>query len=475
MYRVRSILTILALCVCAAFAGCRASGNPFGSSGQSGNSSMVLAMTDTPPSNASILSAEVTLTGATLTPGNVSLLPAPAQVELTRLQTDVAYLATATNIPAGNYTGLTLTFSNPLLTIENDTTSVIGNCAVSAICNMAPTSVANLSTSVTLQPISLAANSAAGLLVDVNLENLLSATLGADFKNGVTASSFTPAGSDAPLVGAEDVVGQVGSVSGSNSTFTLSNAMGSYSLAVDGSTTFFQFPTSACATPCFSCLAANQVVSVDISIRADGTPVARNIVFEDADRSDTEVEGVITGTNVGSQQFSIVTLGESGAVTGLLIGDTATVHYTAAPQTPFDVDFVHADNAAVSTSGYLFAAPTDLSVGQEVSIRRNASSSGNSITADRVRLRSSRITANVQSLGAPNIYLGAGTIPSIFSAHGVTELQAQTVPSTIYYELGGSISSSNITLGNLVSVRGPLFNASGSSTRPMVVTKVVLK
>ena len=475
MIRFRSILTISVLSVCALFVGCRVTGNQFTSGGTSGgNSSMVLAMTDTPPTTVSILSAEVTLTGATLTPGNVSLLSGPAQVELTRLQTDIAYLATATNIPAGNYTGLTLTFSNPMLTIENDTTGAIGTCAVSAICSMAPTAVANLSTTVSLQPVSLAANSAAGLLVDVNLDNLLSATLGADFKNGVTVSSFTPGGADIPLAGAEDVVGQVGSVTASSSTFTLSNAAASYSLAVDGSSTFFQFPTSACTTAGLSCLHANQILSVDIGIRADGTPVARNILFEDTDNSDAEVEGVITGTNVGAQQFSIVTLGESAAVTGLQIGGAATVHYTAAPQTPFDVDFVHADNlpVSISTMGYLFAAPADLSVGQQVSIRRNSSSSGTSITADRVRLRSSRITANVQNLGSPYIFLA--TIPSIFSAHGVTQLQAQTVISTIYYEVGGSINSSNITLGNLVSVRGPLFNT-GGSTRPLVVTKVVLK
>jgi len=45
--------------------------------------------------------------------------------------------------------------------------------------------------------------SGAGLLADVNLNNLLSATLGADFKNGVTVSEFTPASSGAPPVGAE--------------------------------------------------------------------------------------------------------------------------------------------------------------------------------------------------------------------------------------------------------------------------------
>src|SRR6266700_7716680 len=116
MLRFRSILTIFVLCLCGAFAGCRATGNPFGSGNQSGNSTVVLAATDTPPSLVSVLSAEVTLTGAALTPGNVSIFSGSTTIELTRLQTDIAYLATAANIPAGNYTAMTLTFANPSLT-----------------------------------------------------------------------------------------------------------------------------------------------------------------------------------------------------------------------------------------------------------------------------------------------------------------------------------------------------------------------
>src|SRR6266478_4157442 len=120
----RSIWAISLLIFCAALAGCGGS-NQFGSqTGNNGNSSVVLAMTDTPPSNVSILSAEVTLTGATLSPGNVSLLAAPTTLELTRLQTDVAYLS-KTSVKAGSYTSLALTFANPSLTIENDTGSAI--------------------------------------------------------------------------------------------------------------------------------------------------------------------------------------------------------------------------------------------------------------------------------------------------------------------------------------------------------------
>ena len=70
-----------------------------------------------------------------------------------------------------------------------------------------------------------------------------------------------------------------------------------------------------------------------------------------------------------------------------------------------------------------------------------------------------------------------GALPSLFFGHGgVTLIQAQTsiTPPTIYFEVGGSINSSTNLLGELVSVRGPLFNTGGTN-RTLVATKVVLK
>jgi hypothetical protein len=434
-------------------------------------------MTDSPPSLVSVLSAQVTLTGATLAPGNVSLLSAPKTVELTRLQTDVAYLATAGNIPAGNYTAITLTFANPSLTIENDMATAIAGCAVGAVCKIAPTSTANLSTSVPLTSFSISSNSTTGLLIDVNLENMLNTALGEDFSAGTSVTPFTPAGVLAPPVGAEDVVGQVGSVSASNNTFTLTNATASYTLKVDNTSTFFQVPTNVCATSGFSCLQNNQIASVDIGIQSDGSILARNIVFEDADSSDAEIEGMITSTaNIGSQQFSIVIQTMSAAVSGLSIGQPIPVQYsTASPLTTFDLDLLHADNLQVSTSGFLFSAPADLLVGQQVSVRRNSSSTGSLIKADRVRLRSTRLSGTVQ-IGPPNIFLSPGSLIPFFTGHGITTgITAQTSlsPPTIYFEIGQTINSSNIAINNPVSVRGPLFNVGGGRT--LLATKVVEK
>lgn len=477
MFRSRTVRVICGVILCASLVGCGGGSSQLGGQTQNtGNSSVVLAITDTPPTEVTILSAEITLTGATLAPGNVSLFSGSTTVELARLQTDVAYLATVANIPAGNYTSVTLTFANPSLTFENDTAATLAGCAVGAICKIVPTST-SMSATVPLQSFTIASSATTGLLVDVDTETLLSATLGADFSAGTTVTSFTPAGTGAPPVGAEDVVGQVGNVSASSSTFTLTNATGSYTLKANSSSTFFQFPPGTnCATPVFSCLQNNQIVSVDIAIDSSGSIVARNIVFEDADSSDAEVEGEITSTNAASQQFSIVMHTVSAAGTGLTIGQTETVQYSNSPQTPFDIDFLHIDNQQESTVSFAssFTGPADLVPGQEVSIRRN-SASGSTLIADRVRLRSSRVTATVQSVGAPNITLA--DLPSLFSGHGgVTQIQAQTsiTPPTIYFEIGGSVSASTDITHDTVSVRGPLFN-SGGTNRTLLATKVFVK
>jgi hypothetical protein len=475
--------TIVLLVSCATLASCGGRVTSIGGTPPPDTGPLVLAMTDTPPTTVSILSAEVTLTGATLSPGNVSLLTTPTTLELTRLQTDVAYLS-KTSVKAGSYTSLALTFANPSLTIENDTTSAIVSggttCNVGAICTIAPTSTANLSTTITPLTLTISAGMGAGLLLDVNLENLLSSTLGADFKAGTSVSEFTPAGSGSPLVGAEDVVGQVASIDTAHNTFSFAaqSSLPTPSLpplTVDSTSKFFNFPAGTCTTPSILCLIDGQIVSVDISIRADGTPVARNVIFEDNNSNKTEIEGIITSTNVGAQQFTIVSLAESAAFGGttgaLVVGEQATVTYnTPSVTTTFDVDFAHADEAQLDTTCCLFRSPSDLSVGQQVQVRSTTNAPGTSIAAERVRLRSSRFTRSVQMLAQPNIFLD---VPSILSGHGISQIQALTSGPTIFSENGATADFTHLFLQGKVSVRGPMFNVGGART--LVAAKVVIR
>jgi hypothetical protein len=478
MPRIHTHCTIVLLAFCATVAGCKGAHSVSSGGSSGGTAPVVLAMTDTPPTNVSILSAEVTLTGATLNPGSVPVFSGSATVELTRLQTDIAYLAT-TKVAPGTYTSLALTFSNPMLTFENDApgsvTFGVGSptCNVGAICTIQSVAT-NLSTTITLSNFTLSANTGAGLLVDVNLNNLLSATLGADFIAGSTVSQFTPGGSGAPPVGAEDVVGQVASTDATNSKFSLQNVLITVplTLTVDNTTTFLNFPAGTCTTPSIACVQTNQILSVDISVRADGTPVARNVLFEDANSTDAEVEGIVTST--GSLTFKIVTLAVSDSTlsTSLPIGSLATVTFTGS--TPSDVDFLHADNVQIITStfGLPFDLTTagDLIVGQQVQVRRNPSSSGASITADHVRLRSSRVSGIIQSPASTFFVLGS--VPSLFIPRGTAVIQAKTSSGSVSAICTGTAANCSLLgAGLAASVRGPLFANAGTPT--LIASKVI--
>ena len=179
-------------------------------------------------------------------------------------------------------------------------------------------------------------------------------------------------------MGAEDVVGQVPSLNTTNNTFSIQNVAGSFPLVVDSNSTFFQFPINVCTTSAIACLRTNQIVSVDMR-RSEPMVLwkQRNVVFE---RMPTiairKWKARLRAQMRARRQFNIVVHAISGTGTGLSIGQVATVTYAVAPQTPFAIDFGHADNTQIPTAGFLFATPADLSVGQEVSIRRNSSSSG---------------------------------------------------------------------------------------------------
>ena len=88
-----------------------------------GASALSVTITDTPPMGVTVLSFEVSVTGATLNPGGVDLLAGrgPVEIEVEQLETESAFLNTA-NVAPGTYTSLNLTFANPELTFKNGST-----------------------------------------------------------------------------------------------------------------------------------------------------------------------------------------------------------------------------------------------------------------------------------------------------------------------------------------------------------------
>jgi hypothetical protein len=120
-------------------------------------------------------------------------------------------------------------------------------------------------------------------------------------------------------------------------------------------------------------------------------------------------------------------------------------------------------------------------VGQEVQVQQISGSTNVLVNAGRVRLRSSRITANVSLVAAPEITLGSGTLPSFLGNAGIPQLRVITLGAPAagaFTEFAGNAANiSQITVGNSVSVRVQLFKngplASGIQPAASVATKVV--
>jgi len=459
--------SFLALAGCATTSNVRLGSNP----PQTGIVNMV--MTDTPPTGVTPLSFTVIVSSATLNAGNTSVtLPTPtAPLEIGRLQTEVGFL-TSDAIALGNYTSLTLKFSSPSLTFENNTgasITVAGTvCANGAICTVTPT-VANSTLTINLPgPVAVTSSSSNTLDVDLNLTNLFSNTLSADFAAGSSVTTISPTLGQ-PLPAFEDVVAQVTAVDTTSSTVTIQNSLGTSIATVNSSTAFHDFPSS-CKSSLATCISVGQIVSANMALQSTAALIATDLYYKDATSAEPEVEGVITSVNAPAQKFTYVVLEESapGGVSGLSVGSAATVSTTGATFT--------ADDMGIDTTGYLFSGVADLMVGQEVSVLRNSTlSSGTSLTADRVLLRASRISTTLAMAPAcPSLTIS--NLPSFISAAGTAQISILTSSSSAngLTEFAGTANAcSAIPTHATISARGQLFSVAGGGLPTLIASKIV--
>jgi hypothetical protein len=464
------LLLLLAAAACMS-TGCHGGRNQF--SGAIQNSVPVnLVMhgaPDAPPAGISFLSFHAMLTGATLSPGNFSLLDAgQVEIEFKRLELETSLVGMG-NVPPGTYTSVDLIFANPSLTFRNDTGSTITvggtACASGQICVASPT-VVSFSGPVDLpgSGVTLSAKTPAALQVDLNLSTLLANNFQVDLNGAASVSALAPPQGE-PFSKLEDVVGTVSAKSTANSGFTLHTGLGDYAVTVNSSTAFLNFPASVCSAAGFACVANSQIVSVDMALPQDGTLLADRIIFEDADSSKPEIEGVVVATTgqTPPAQFQIVVLQETPSVPGLDIGSVVTVSGQTAS---FD-----ADQLGWDTTAYSFQGVQDLLVGQEVQVRRLSTSTSTNLDVDRIRLRSSRFSATVQIVSLPDFTLSISSLPKYMQTAGIVTLRVHTDSSLTEFE-GNATNDTQIFTGNSVSLRGQLFE-NGTGTAVLLATKVV--
>src|ERR1700687_599988 len=262
--------------------------------GGTGNGSGAVTMVaDTLPASASLLHfqvkiASIKFTTSSGTSTTVNLSPA-LTVDLMRLQTDTVFLGLFPNIPAAQYVSATLFLSgNANITFLNDTGFPLSGCLASHVC---PLSVAVSSNPVATVPFTVSPNGVTGIGIDLNLLNTVSisgppANLVVNFNNANVLTAFTlPRPNSNLAAGQLDLIEDfTGVVTISNQSVTLASApvtgRGSLTATATSATFYDPDPTRTfCLTAITlaNCVSNNQVASMDVILKSDGTLAIQEI------------------------------------------------------------------------------------------------------------------------------------------------------------------------------------------------------
>jgi hypothetical protein len=433
-----------------------------------GNATLSLTMTDAPPAGASILSFKVTVSGVSLTPStgkavSLTLNPTTPIIELTRLQSDSAFLGTST-VPSANYTSATVSFTAPDIVLINQTggalTGATTACPVNAVCEFKPAASGTIILTTAPFPLNLTANEQTGLSLDFNLNNAITNSNGAvsvDFTqaNVLTAATLPRTGTPTGALDLiEDFTGVITTISG-NSVTVHSDTRGNITAVANSSTTFNIDPT-VCSTQNLACLAANKTVSIDASLNPDGT-----MTLLEADLLDNvsvdEVEGTVISVN--APQILLV-LSDKTVVSGnsvLTAATGGTIIQASLGTTPiFSVDTkglsaVTGSPAAIND----FLTVANAFAGQTVRMRVTNPTAGPSSTVlvntNSVVLRFSRVTATVATPPAPFFSVSAITLPSFLG--GIIGLVNISVQVSNQTNFDGVTDVTKLSVGDSVSVR----------------------
>ncbi|PYU34201.1 MAG: hypothetical protein DMG28_06370 [Acidobacteria bacterium] len=425
-----------------------------------------MAITDSPPANATVLAFDLSVTGVVLNPGNVSLLSAQTKVDIKRLEAENAALSSVA-VPTGIYNSITISLANPVLTFKNDTGGTLANCPAGQVCQLRPSIATNVTLSTGPFPLTIFPNTPVGLLFDVNLSNVLSPTLGIDFTaaGGITVSLLPAVQPTGQLTASDDVLGTVTSMDVVNQQFVLSTRQDNLLISVDGNTVFTDFDEAQLGNT-FGGVLPGELLEVDLALLGSGTLLATRVELQDKDSTKTEVEGVVVSVDAVAQQFKIAVVQVAPTTTGLDVGNLATVSLGPSAL-PFGID-----NDGLSTAGFIFSAVRDLQPGQGVQVRASSFTTlqPNFIVADRVQLRMSRFTATVLGTPSGNSF-SANNLPSLLTTTGITQISVQTSTQTQFE--GGITGVSGLGSGSSVSLRGLLFKQAAGN--PVFVAEKVRK
>src|SRR5882762_4327148 len=240
----------------------------------------------TPPPSTNLLSFivdvnTITLTSSTGTNVNIPLNAASFSVDLTKLQSDSAFLGTSATVPAGSYTSMSVSLSSPVVTFCTQTAGNTG-CASGSVTTISGATAAPKITTAPF-PLTLTANQKTGLAVTLNTGNALTVNtsqvvtavnLGAA---NVLSANNLPSASSSLAAGhldfVEDVTGVVTAVNAATQSVTVKTATRGSLIAIANSSTVFSPNCTAfnLSLSFSSCIVQGQVASLDTVLNSDGT------------------------------------------------------------------------------------------------------------------------------------------------------------------------------------------------------------
>jgi Domain of unknown function (DUF5666) len=269
----------------------------------------------------------------------------------------------------------------------------------------------------------------------------------------------------------DEVEGQVTALGTNQFTLTNRRSGKSFTINVNSNTMFEDFGRAGCtASPQdFTCVKMDQILEVNLSENGMGTMLAKRVEFEE-DASKQAIKGTITSVD-SSTQFHMVVFREEPDVNGISEGSPVVV--TINPNAAFQVGMAEmGEDGGFSFLGFSFMSSADLMVGQDVQIRPGTvmSTGGvTTITTDLVRLWPSQVSGKVGSIDSAAATFTLTNLSPLFTGATppVTTIKVQMLPFMNFEEFPNQTS---LAVGSTVSVKGLLFNTSGT---PTLVTRTV--
>ena len=432
------------------------------------------------PPNTNLLSFVVDINTITLTSSsganvNIPLNATNLSVDLTKLQSDSAFLGTSATVPTGSYTSMSVSVSNPVVTFCTQSTGGTG-CAAGSVATITGAAATPKITTAPF-PLTLTSNQKTGLAINFNLTNALTVStsqvvtavnLAATSLLG--ASALPPTASSlasGQLDFVEDVRGVVSAVNTTTQSVTVQTATrGTLTALANSSTVFSPNCTSFNLNLTFSsCVVQGDVANLDMALNSDGTFTL--LEYDPlATTTGDWIEGIVTAPATSSTQFTVVAndvvLATSGGLlSSTLVGTQVKVSLVSVNPKPFLVD---TKGLTVPVNNFGGTDASILLPGQTVSVHVTAftAASGSTpatATIDTLYLRFTRVSGTVATTGTQASF-NIQSLPPFFGVTTPTllvEITQGAPPSVPATNFEGVTSATALSNPQTVSIRALYF------------------